>query len=55
MVEEGAVAPAVRPSPIASDAQMALEVDRHVEADATDDLDITSGLWVDDPQVGLTM
>lgn len=36
----------------ASDSAIAIEVNRHVEAD-TDGLDITSGLWLDHPQVGL--
>lgn len=34
----------------ASDSAIAIEVNRHVEAD-TDGLDITSGLWLDHPQV----
>lgn len=34
----------------ASDSAIAIEVNKHVEAD-TDGLDITSGLWLDHPQV----
>lgn len=30
---------------------MAHEINRHVEAEAAQGIDITSGLWVDHPQV----
>lgn len=35
-----------------SDTSIAQEVNRHVEAEA-EGMDITSGLWLDHPQVGL--